>query len=293
MKTFGLRILFILFLSMGFPANQMVFGAPVLGSTSGIDIHTEQFAGQDFTFLNLPFEKQSIGYQIFTVRDAEQMDYSNPINFAQHVGKEATVTKTTYIEDQKEYLVYMTVKETGEELAELTRNGQLESLVLSSDMANAKEQFVGKTIYPKVRGLIGFQSEVQIPVLIGSPVKVVDVIANNNAQKPICLIVAVDGEKAILPIAYSWTNMPSINWSNAPAWQEDLFINDPRHTLGWSNAVWKDIEKSKVVKGMTKDQVRLSWGKANRTKNNGSVWIYGQKELTFSQDKLESIEING
>jgi len=290
MKTLGIRILFILFLITGIQVGNTVFARTALDNTSMNNIKTEQFVGQDFTFLNLPFEKRSGGYEIFPVKDAEQMDYSAPIDFASHVDKEVTVTKTVYIPDQKEYMVYMTVKETGEELAELTRNGQLASLVLSSDLANAKDQFLGKTIYPKFRGLLGFQSNIQIPILIGRPVKVVDVITSSNAQKPISLIVSVDDEKCVLPIAYSWTNIPSANWSTTPAWQESFFLNDPRRTLGWSNSVWENIDKSKVVERMTMDQVQLSWGTPNRVESNNSVWIYGQKKLTFSQDKFQLIE---
>ena len=289
MKQFGLRILLMLSLIIGTGAASAF--AQTASDNDPVNLTIEQFSGNDFTFLNLPSDQQTVGYEIFTVKQAEAWDRSYPSDFSGHVGKEVTVTKTVWVPDQKEYLVYMTVNDTGEKLAEPTRNGQLESLVLSSDLSKAKEKFLGKTVYPKARGLIGLNSAVKTPILIGSPVEVVDVTAGTNAQTPISLIVKVNGEQAVLPIAYSWTNLPTTSWSKTAAWKESLFLKDPRKNLGWSRSVWENVDKANVVEGMTKDQVLLSWGKPNLTQDNDTVWTYGRKILTFSEDKVQSIEI--
>ncbi|MFA6850634.1 MAG: hypothetical protein WCS30_09805 [Selenomonadaceae bacterium] len=290
MKQFGLRILLMLAFIIGTQGATSAF-AKTASDTDPVNLTIEQFSGNNFTFLNLPSDQQTSGYKIFTVKQAEAWDHSDPIDFAGHVGKEVTVTKTVWLPEPKEYLVYMTVNDTGEKLAERTRNGQLESLVLSDDLAKAKEQFQGKTVYPKARGMIGFNSAVKIPVLIGSPVSVVDVIAGTDAQTPISLIVKANGKKAVLPIAYSWTNLPTASWLKTAAWQEDLFLKDPRKNLGWSRSAWENIDKANVVEGMTKDQVLLSWGKPNLTEDNGAVWTYGPKKLSFSGDKVQSIKV--
>jgi hypothetical protein len=290
MKQFGLRILLMLALIIGTQGATSTF-AKTSSDNDPVNLTVEQFSGNNFTFLNLPSDQQTVGYEIFTVKQAEAWDRSYPSDFAGHVGKEVNVTKTVWIPEQKEYLVYMTVNDTGEKLAEPTRNGQLESLVLSSDLSKAKEKFLGKTIYPKARGLIGLNSAVKTAILIGSPVEVVDVTAGTNAQTPISLIVKVNGEQAVLPIAYSWTNLPAASWSNKAAWKEFLFLKNPRKNLGWSRSVWENVDKANVVEGMTKDQVLLSWGKPNLTQDNDTVWTYGRKILTFSEDKVQSIEI--
>jgi hypothetical protein len=290
MKQFGLRILLMLALIIGTQGATSTF-AKTSSDNDPVNLTVEQFSGNNFTFLNLPSDQQTVGYEIFTVKQAEAWDRSYPSDFAGHVGKEVTVNKTVWIPEQKEYLVYMTVNDTGEKLAEPTRNGQLESLVLSDDLAKAKEKFLGKTIYPKARGLIGLNSAVKTPILIGSPVEVVDVTAGTKAQTPISLIVKVNGEQAVLPIAYSWTNLPVASWSNKAAWKEFLFQKNPRKNLGWSRSVWENVDKANVVEGMTKDQVLLSWGKPNLTQDNDTVWTYGRKILTFSEDKVQSIEI--
>ena len=290
MKQFGLRILLMLAFIIGTQGATSTF-AETASDNDPVNLTVEQFSGNNFTFLDLPSDQQTIGYKIFTVKQAEAWDRSDPIDFAGHFGKEVTVTKTVWLPEPKEYLVYMTVNDTGEKLAERTRNGQLESLVLSDDLAKAKEQFQGKTVYPKARGLIGLNNEAKTPILIGSPVTVVDVIAGTDAQTPISLIVKVNGEKAVLPIAYSWTNLPAASWSKTAAWQESLFLKDPRKDLGWSRSAWENIDKANVVEGMTKDQVLLSWGKPNLTEDNGTVWTYGPKKLAFSGDKVQSIKV--
>ena len=260
------------------------------------NLTTQQWTGQSFTFLALPADKQGAGYEIFKVEQANlgfEGDRTVRIPYDQHVGKTATVTEIVSFpagNNQNEYLAYMTVNETGEKLVGRTMRGQLEGLVLTSDLTNARQQFLGKTIYPKFRELSGVYPGTTVSTPIGGPVAVVDVYAGNQTQEPIWLIVSINGEKAILPIAYSWTNASVNTWTQNPAWQEALFMEDPRLSLGWSQDAWNNIENGNVETGMTKGQIRLSWGKPNRMDENGTLWIYGPKELRFSGDVLNSIE---
>jgi hypothetical protein len=193
-------------------------------------------------------------------------------------------------------MAYMTVNDTGEKLVGRTMRGQLEGLVLTDDLVNARQQFLGKTIYPKFRELTGvydpgsYAIPTSITTPIGGPATVVDVYAGNQSQEPVWLIVTVNGEKAILPIAYSYTNVSVNTWTQSPPWQEALFMENPRSTFGWSQEVWNAIESSSVEEGMTKEQIRLSWGKPNSIDGNGATWIYGTKKLNFSGDVLQSIE---
>ena len=129
-----------------------------------------------------------------------------------------------------------------------------------------------------------------VTIPIGSPVTVVDVYIGNQSQEPIWLVVSVSGEKAILPIAYSWTNLPSSFWSGAAPWQEALFTEDPRQSLGWSHNVWYQIENGNVEEGMTKGQVLLSWGKPVRSETDDSVWIYENKKVSFTGDAVHFVE---
>jgi hypothetical protein len=299
MKKMFLRLLFTVSLILVGAASSVW---TVSAAEPSVNLTAPQWVGNGFTFLALPADKQAAGYEIFAVNQAEQGfqgDRTLRLSYANHVGKEVTVTNIVSFpagNNQNEYMVYMTVNDTGEKLVGRTMRGQLEGLVLTADLVNARQQFLGKTVYPKYRELTGaydpgsYAIPDSISTPIGGPAAVVDVYAGNQSQEPIWLIVTVNGEKAILPIAYSYTNVSVNTWTQSPPWQDALFIEDPRASFGWSQEVWNAIESSSVVEGMTKEQIRLSWGKANRIDGNGTTWIYGDKKLNFSGDVLQSLE---
>lgn len=301
MKMFSLRILLVLSLLVGFGTAGSVGAAKTPSANPAANVKVEQWVGQTFTFLALPADKQSAGYEIFIAEEAVrgfQGDRLVRIPYAEYVEKQITVTGIVPFPagySQNEYIVNMTVNDTGEKLTARTMRGQLEGLVLTSDLTNARKQFLGTTVYPKYRNLSGLYwtsttMPMSVSMPIGSPVTVVDVYAGNQSQKPIWLIVSVNGEKAILPIAYSWTNTSVEAGTETPPWHADLFVEDPKITLGGSYALWAQIENGDIKVGMTKEQVHLSWGKPMRTEKNDSVWIYGTKRLNFHGVVLDFIE---
>ena len=299
MKTLSVRILLVLSLLLGVGATGSV-SAEVYNQAAPGNMKIEQWAGHSFTFLTLPGAMQSDGYEIFTEKQAAQGfqgDRSVRLPYAQHVGKQVTITEIVPFDSgysQPEYVVHMTVNDTGEKLLGRSMRGQVEGLVLTSDLNNARQQFLGKTVYPKFRDLSGVYVPGATPqavdIAIGGPVTVVDVYAGNQAREPICLVVSVNGEKAIVPIAYSWTNIPIASWTQSLPWQDALFIENPRISLGGSQEVWNNIKSGNIEEGMTKDQVHLSWGKPFSRETNDSVWIYGTQKLNFNGDVLSSIE---
>jgi hypothetical protein len=301
MKFFNVKVLLILSLLVVFGTVGSAW-AKEASNPASVNMTVEQWKGNEFTFLALPGDKQSAGYEIYTVDQATQGfqgDRSVRLPYADHVGKQVTVTEVVPFaagNNQQEYMVSMTVNDTGEKLLGRTMRGQVEGLVLTADLNNARQQFLGKTVYPKFRELSGMYDPnwntmpSSVATKIGGPVKVVDVYAGNQSQTPIWLIVSVNGEKAILPIAYSWTNIPVQAWTQTAPWQDAMFTEDPRISLGGSNDLWKQIQTGNVEEGMTKEQVKLSWGKPLRMEENGSAWIYGSKKLNFHGNVLHSFE---
>jgi len=295
MKKFSLHILLVLSLLLGFGTA----GSTGAEAATPANVEIQQWKGNDFTFLPLA-AAQYVGYEIFTEAQADQGfqgDRSVRIPYAQYVGKQVTVNEVVPFADgdnKKDYVVHMTVKETGEKLVGRSMRGQLAGLVLTSDLTNARKQFLGKTIYPKFRELPGVYVDNTLPqavaIKIGGPVTVVDVYAGNQSQEPISLVVSVNGQKAILPIAYSWTNSPIQPWTQKAPWENALFMENPRNSISGSNELWNKIETGIVEENMTKEQVNLSWGKPFSIESNGSVWIYGTKKLSFDGDVLHSIE---
>lgn len=304
MKTVSLRLLLVLSLLLGLGTAAPAWAAAA-AATPPADIKVEEWQGQVFTFLALPADKQAAGYELFPAAQADKGfggDRSVRIPYAGHAGKQVIITAVVPFaagDNQQEYMVSMTVRDTGEKLLGRTMRGQLEGLVLASDLENARKQFLGKTIYPKFRELTGLyvpggdMVPKSVATDIGAPVTVVDVYAGNQSQEPVWLIVDIKGEKAVLPIAYSWTNMPAQAWTESRPWQNGLFMEDPRVSLGGSYELWGKIQNGSVEAGMTKGQVELSWGQPLRTEANDSVWIYDTKKLSFDGDVLQLVETLG
>lgn len=266
----------------------------------------DQWTGQVFVFLDLPADRRAEGYEIFTASQAAAGlagDRTVRLPYKAYTGKRVLVTDVvtyTASDHYTEYMIHMKVLATGEKLVGRTMRGQLEGLVRESDIANAKQQFIGKTIYVKKRVLPGIYNPLDgttspaVAVEIGQPVKVVDVYAGIQSNEPIWLIVEANGAKAMLPTAYSWTNIAPGEWLPLPPWQDDCWLTDPRLTLKWSFSTWQNIAAGQVLLGMTQEQVAVSWGEP-RTKTAGSgsdqtVWKYGDTLVVFTGDQVTAIE---
>jgi hypothetical protein len=256
-------------------------------------------------FLALPADKQEQGYDIFIEDQAArgwQGDQAVRIPYAEHVSKQVTITRVVVTGDPIfDYTVYMTEKESQIKLAGRTIRGQLEGLAPAQDRENARKQFVGKTIYTKRMTLVGLYDPVMNPrpgsltIPLGTPIMVIDVWDGIQSAEPIWLVGLVGGRKAALPIAFSWTNQPANAWLAGEPWQQILFMEDPKERSGWSQEVWNSIVAGDVKKGMTKDQVCLSWGNPARideTIPGTSLWFYGNTRLDFTGDILACINKN-
>lgn len=299
MKQFSLKILLAISLILGgLNGSVMAAAAP----EPSVNLSPSQWVNHNFVFLELPADKQAEGYEIFAADQAIrgfQQDRSVRIPYLQHVGKVVTVTDVsayTSGDNMYDYVVSMTEVGTGNKYVGRTIRGSLEGLALVEDIEEARKQFLGKTIYPKSRSLVvanaqtGSMAPTSVAIPIGAAVTVTDVCAGIQSKEPLWLIVSVNGQKAILPIAYSWTNQTETTWEQNPPWQAALFMEDPHNSLGGSTDVWQQIEAGMVQEEMTSDQVRLSWGPPNRVDQSviGSVWFYGSKVLEFSGNKLTS-----
>lgn len=273
---------------------------------SSPNLPPEQWVGKTFLFHALPADRQGDGYEIFKTGDAElgwAGDRSVWVPYAAHIYKRVRITDVVGFPagtNQKEYLIYMIEKDTGMKLVGRTVRGQLEGLLLETDLNQARKQFLGKKVYVKKHFLeledkLGGEPPQTISVRVGGGVQVVGVRAGIRTDEPIQLIVLVDGQRAVLPIAYSWTNIRGSAWKQIQPWQEMLYIEDPRAKLGWPQEVWDKVEAGSVETGMTKSQVELSWGLPEDIIDDPygswkSVWKYGTSFLTFKGDCLVAIE---
>ena len=101
------------------------------------NLKIQQWKGQSFTFMSLPDDKQAAGYSIFKVENASrgfQGDVAVRIPYNTHVGKQVVITEVVPFDagyGLKEYMVYMTVIDTGEKLVARSMRSQVNGLVLN------------------------------------------------------------------------------------------------------------------------------------------------------------------
>jgi len=205
MKQFSLRLLLIVSLIIvGITGSAWAAVAP----EPPVNLTTLQWVGHNFVFLALPADKQADGYGIFAADQAVQgfqEDRSVRIPYLQNVGKIVAVTDVssyTSGDNKYDYIVSMTEIGTGDKFVGRTTRGALEGLALAEDIVKARQQFLGKTIYPKSRSLelvneqAGGMNPTSATIRIGSALTVIDVYAGIQSQEPIWLIFSVDAQTA-------------------------------------------------------------------------------------------------
>lgn len=97
-----------------------------------------------------------------------------------------------------------------------------------------------------------------------APVTVSDVLVGGNPDKPVRIVLKNDaGQEGFIDIAVSLTNQGpnACKCIGDGALIDILSSTDPHLAHKWPDKIWQAIEAGKVLRGMSKEQVRLSWGK--------------------------------
>lgn len=267
----------------------------------------DQWVGQTFVFLPKPANLQADGYELYPLNQAAQGfagEAGVRLPYAAYVGHQAVVTGVGRVPDTEyEYMVYLTDKQNGQKLVGKTFRGQLAGLALLSDRQHARWSFIGKTVYSVARAWKDVSSATAldnppgITVPLGTPLKVVDVWDGLDANQPLWLVVMVNGQKAALPFNYSWTNQPPATWQSDAPWQDSFLLENPQQRIGDSAERWQLLDSGNLKEGMTKYEVRLSWGRPQQILNDNAlgfdktVWLYPNSKLSFLGEYLSNIEI--
>ncbi|MBU1298414.1 MAG: hypothetical protein KKG06_00645 [Bacteroidetes bacterium] len=179
--------------------------------------------------------------------------------------------------------------------------GHIKGIALFDDLDKAKARWLGKTLYSKTRSILTYDAQAdkygEVKVQIGSALKVNDIWFGLHATEPLWLIVETpEGAKGAIPTAFSWTNFYSDWWKDTRPWEDKFYEFNPKEKFKWSLEIWQLINDGKVRIGMTKEQVRLAWGrpkKANEDIYQGSVreqWVYDSQYLYFENEKLTAMQ---
>ena len=202
-----------------------------------------------------------------------------------------------------EWLLCFEDEPSGRKYYTRTSKGAYLEAALEDDLAAAKKRWTGNVVF-SARGFItrfDAAGNSSVKVRLQDPLRVTDVRFGITPlpTKPIWIMVETPrGEKGTIPACVSWTNVKKELRHAGNPWDGDIFEADPEKLYRIDTAIWDIINMHHVRAGMTRDEVRLSWGTPHRVENavygdaERECWIYEKQHLYFDANELIAIEEN-
>jgi hypothetical protein len=196
-----------------------------------------------------------------------------------------------------EWIVSFEDAKSGMTLYARTTKGILGELALEDDLDGAKKRFLGKIVF-SARGFItaftkGGASVTKVKLQDSLRVYDVRFGLTPLPTKPIWLMVeSHQGNKGAIPVFYSWTNVKKELRGQGNPWDDDVFETSPERLYTIDAATWDIINSHTVRAGMTRNEVRLSWGAPLSTKTETldgkerECWVYRAQRLYFDEKEL-------
>jgi hypothetical protein len=255
-----------------------------------------EWVGNDFIVLEMQNPKQ------FCKNFTDMSDILRNPTCEELVGKTFKITKIVPISaDGSQSYVFLEDNQTKKMYRTTNTNGHTANVACLSDLSGALKKWRGKTIYSKSRSIKTYNEKDRVygytTVGITTPLKVIDAIWGFDDKKPIWLVVQTkDGRTGFFEISYSWTNSDITYPENRSPWQDDFTDDNIRTHYRWSDKVWNLINNQKIVIGMTKQQVLLSWGEPidinEDVYENSTVeqWVYSDNLIYFKNGKVHAMQ---
>jgi hypothetical protein len=181
-------------------------------------------------------------------------------------------------------------------------HGSLPGVVSLDELEGATRRWVGKTVYARKRLVNTFDSTKGVlgsfKVSIDMPLKVIAVQPGMTPIPPLSLWVIVrtqDGREGFIPTNYGWTTIVKSRRHNRHPWDDDLVEINPREQYQWDETIWQAIDTHKLLPGMSREQVLLSWYEPQSRSAQGEggggseVWRYPAQEVWFEAGALTKI----
>lgn len=167
-----------------------------------------KWVGERFVFL--PIETaQEYGYMsVFSTKEKSV----NYLPYREYVGRMAEVTKV----EPCAYDIELVLEDTGERVYGTVSYGVIKDMALVADIENARAQYVGKTLWTEETvhtcsedDYIERTGEEELNTPLGFfPVKVIDVVAGWDAEKPVRFMVQLpSGKEGYIDVLMSETNI--------------------------------------------------------------------------------------
>jgi hypothetical protein len=202
----------------------------------------------------------------------------------------------------EEYLVGFSQETTLLSLYAKTHRGAIEGIASVEDLDKAAKMWVGRTVYSRRRFIDTYDSAegvfgtIKVDIQERLTVKAVRWGTTPLPPKPLWLcIFTKDKQAGLIPVSQSWTNVMADKISGPTPWNDDIFDKNPMEIYSWDNSIWKAINSHTIVSGMSKEQVRVSWGPPHNivedtaSRRCREEWRYGSQFLCFDHDTVISI----
>jgi hypothetical protein len=264
------------------------------------------WTGKRFMLLEKVKMFRNFGYHLYSSPLLEQC--REPINPAIELSNhrllyrafEKNTAAVTAVSAQPdgEYLVTFQVDSPAVTAYGKTTQGIIEGLGLFDDLQQARERWKGAIIFSRRRSIDIYDSTASrftsVKVSMAEPLKVRDVVWGiiPLPPKPLWLLVQRgNGQAGIIPVHYSWTNVLPQKQTPGLPWAADILEQNPREQYSWDETIWEAIEEHRILTGMSRDQVRLSWGEpqqelSDKAAPSHTTWIYERGRLVFVKDSL-------
>jgi hypothetical protein len=276
-------------------------------------IAVQHWAGRKFMVLDKPKLFRKFGYELYLTKDLSTSIRRIDTSFEtdrHHLrydrGRNTVLTVSAAEPVAGEWLVSFLQTGTGLSLYGKTHRGAIEGIASLEDIDKSAERWVGRFVFSRRRFIDTYDSANgtfgTVKVNIQDRLKVTGVRWGTTPlpPKPIWLCVTTrEKETGIIPIAQTWTNVMVDKITSAAGgpnpWDEDIFDTNPQQIYSWDSTTWKAINSHTINSGMTKEQVRVSWGQPQRIMTDtaktlcGEQWLYGSQYLCLDHDTVSSV----
>jgi len=246
----------------------------------------DSWVGQRFVFLPGPKASENQPYD----------DFYGKIIRKQYAGRIAKVVSAADFSGR--FHLEFEMEDTKERLRARTLPGKesLTGMALLDDIHNARRQWMGKTLWCKEGKLSSYDEQTDavsfVMIKKYSPVKIIDVIAGWDEEKPARFIVeAVGGGRGFLDLNLSGTNVfkEARHLNRFEHW---FLTEDPRRARKWDPQIWALVENGQVAAGMTAEEVRMSWGEPDKITRTatGEHWAYPAGTLIFKNGVMTGMQ---
>jgi hypothetical protein len=274
-------------------------------------LEPDAWSGRQFVLLEKPALYCAYGYELYSCpgldacRDAPDTALFTKYHRARcdlFAGRRLTVRSVA--KRGAEWLVAFYDSLSGKRLYAKTSGGVCHEVAYGPDCAAAAERWQGKTVF-SARGFVTEFLDgkaVTVKVDLRDSLRVTDVRFGLTPlpAKPLWLMVeSRRGAKGAIPLCFSWTNVMKQMRHDGNPWDDDLFEASPASLYRADSATWEIINAHRVRAGMTRDQVRLSWGRSLLQKKavyKGSereCWTYESQKLYFDEKEMVGMEERG